>query len=217
MKNYVVFGCGRFGTAVATTLFELGYEVMAVDIDEEKVQSIADQVTTAIQCDVLDEKATDELGLSNFDAAIISIGENLEAAIISVLISKEAGLDEIIAKAPSERKGEILYRIGATKVLYPEMDMGHRLAYNLANKSILDIIQFSDKYSVAEIRVNKDWVGKTIGELDFRNRFGVTIIAIHGDEDEVRIDPSFGSVLKKDDQIIVLGHNDALARLEKNK
>lgn len=215
MKNFVVFGCGRFGSTVASTLFELGNEVLTVDIDGERVQAISDMVTTSVQCDLLDEHATGELGLKNFDVAIVAIGDNLEAAIMSVLIAREAGIETIVAKAATERKGEILSRVGATKVVYPEREMGLRLAHHLMNKNILDIISFSDEYSVAEIRVTKMWEGKSIGDLDFRKNYGGTIIAIRSLENQMIIDPSAHTVLRIGDQVIVLGSNSVIKELEK--
>src|SRR5699024_8215624 len=112
MRSIVVFGCGRFGSTVATTLTELGHEVLAVDYDFDNVQNISDRVTTAVQCDILDENSVKDLGLSNFDIAVVAIGSNLEAAIMAIILSKEAGISHIVAKAMSFRKGEILKKVG---------------------------------------------------------------------------------------------------------
>lgn len=214
MKSIIVFGCGRFGATVATTLTELGHEVLAVDYDFENVQNISDKVTTAVQCDILDENSVKELGLSNFDIAVVAIGSNLEAAIIAVILSKEAGIDHIVAKAMSIRKGEILKKIGADKIIYPERDMGYRLAHSLDSSNILDFIQLSSEYSIIEIKVLEAWIGKTIKELNFRYEYKASILGIERDGD-IGIIPGADEVLKKDDVLIVLGQDDEIKKIGK--
>lgn len=214
MKSTVVFGCGRFGSTVATTLTGLGHEVLAVDTDFEKVQSIADSVTTSVQCDILDEESIEELGLSNFDNAVIAIGSNLEAAIMAVLLSKEAGIPYIIAKATSLRKGEILEKVGADKIIYPERDMGYRLAHSLYSSNVLDFIQLSPDYSILEIKVLDEWIGKSIGELNFRYKYKSTILGIERDGG-MKIIPESSEILNEKDILVVLGRDEILAKLNK--
>ena len=127
MKSYIVFGCGKFGSSVAKTLSELGNEVMIVDINMDSIEEIADYVTTAIQCDVMDQNATSEMGLKNFDAAVVAIGTNFEAAIMSTVLAKEAGIEYIVAKAINNRQALILKKLGADKIIFPERDMGVRV------------------------------------------------------------------------------------------
>ncbi|CDZ75011.1 potassium uptake protein KtrA [Peptoniphilus sp. ING2-D1G] len=214
MESFVVFGCGRFGSTVAKTLTELGNEVMAIDFDMEKVEDIADDVTTAIQCDILDENETKKLGLTNMDKAIIAIGSNIEAAIMAVLISKEANISYIIAKASNKRIGDILTKIGADKIIYPERDTAFKLAHKLTSNSILDYIQLSSEYSVAEINVLHIWVGKTIKELDFKNVYNATILGIER-KGEIELIPYADTKLIEEDVLIVLGNNSAINKLGK--
>lgn len=214
MKSTVVFGCGRFGSTVATTLSELGHEVLVVDADFDKVQGISDQVTTAVQCDILDEDALTDLGLSNFDIAVIAIGSNLEAAIMATILCKEAGVTHIVAKAMSLRKGEILKKVGADKIIYPERDMGFRLAHNLDSSNILDFIQLSPEYSIVEIKVLKEWSGKSIAELNFRYKYKATILGIER-AGNIEVIPEAKEVLLADDVLIVLGKDNILKKLAK--
>lgn len=214
MKSIVVFGCGRFGSTVAINLTDLGNEVLAIDGDFEKVQSISDSVTTAVQCDVLDENALKELGLTNFDIAVIAIGSNLEAAIMATLISKESNIEYIVAKATSLRQGEILSKLGADKLIYPERDMGVRVAHNLTSQNILDYIQLSPDFSLAEIKVLPEWIGQTIEDLQIRNTYGVTILGIEREE-MVEIVPSASTVLVENDILMILGKDDAIKEVEK--
>ena len=214
MKSIVVFGCGRFGSTVATTLTSLGHEVLVVDTDFEKVQGISDEVTTSVQCDILDEEAVKDLGLSNFDNAVIAIGTNLEAAIMATILCKEAGVSYIVAKAMSLRKGEILKKVGADKLIYPERDMGFRLAHSLDSNNILDFIQLSPEYSIIEIKVLEKWVGKSIEELNFRDKYKATILGIERDKD-IEIIPGANEKLFEDDVLIVLGKDEILHNIEK--
>jgi len=136
VKQFVVIGCGRFGSSIARTLSSLGYEVLAIDIDGERVQDISEEVTYAVQADVTDENVLKELGIGNFDAAIISIGSNYQASIMATLIAKELGVKRVVAKAHDILHGKVLSKIGADKVVYPERDMGVRVAHN-ANDIVL--------------------------------------------------------------------------------
>ncbi|MGO1580990.1 MAG: potassium channel family protein [Peptoniphilaceae bacterium] len=214
MKSFVVFGCGRFGSTIATTLTDLGNEVLIIDIDYDKIQAIADEVTTAIQCDVLDENATNQLGLKNFDTAVIAIGSNLEAAIMATLICKESGIEYILAKAKTTRQGGILRKVGADKIIFPEIDMGNRVAHNLTSNNILDYIQLSPDFSIAEMKVLPDWIDKTIEELHIRNTYKVTILAIERG-DEVKVAPSAKTSLKENDILVILGKDNIIKEVER--
>ncbi len=134
MKSFAVIGCGRFGTSIAKTLFEIGNEVLAVDKNPELVKDVSEHVTYAVEADVMDESVLKELGLSNFDVVIVGIGSNLEASIMATLIAKELGVKKVVAKAQSEFHGKLLAKIGADKVVFPERDMGTRVAHNLTSK-----------------------------------------------------------------------------------
>lgn len=214
MKSIVVFGCGRFGSTVAETLASLGHEVLAVDSDFDVAQSMSDLVTTSVQCDILDEESIEELGLSNFDIAVVAIGSNLEAAIMAVLLSKEAGISHIVAKATRLRKGEILKKIGADKIIYPERDMGFRLAHSLDSNNILDFIKLSPEYSIMEIKILGSWIGKTIEDLNFRYEYKATILGIER-AGNINVIPEATERLIKDDVLIVLGKDSLMSDINK--
>ena len=214
MRNFVVIGCGRFGSTVAKRLYELGQDVMAVNKDEELINRIAPNVTTAVVCDVTDENAVKELGLSNFDVAIVSVAQNLEAEILAVLSCKEANIKKIVAKASNNRAGEILSRVGADKIIEPEKEMGHRLVDILSGENIIDSIEFSKDYSIVEVEVDKNWIGKKLMDLKFREKYKCSILFIQR-EKEMFVNPSFDFVIEGDDLITVLGENKYINKIKK--
>jgi len=209
MKSFAVIGCGRFGSAVAKTLFDLGNEVLAIDGDMDVVDNIAGQVTHAIQADVMDEGVLKELGLSNFDVAIVSIGSDLQASIMATLIVKELGVNKIVAKAQSELHGKVLKKIGADKVIFPERDMGVRVAHNLTSNSIVDYIELSPDYSILEIEAIPKWYERNLEELRLRNKYKVTVMAIKRGE-EVNVSPGPKFQVQKGDILVALGASEAI-------
>ncbi len=209
MKSFAIIGCGRFGSAVAKTLFDLGNEVLAIDGDMDVVDNIAGYVTHAIQADVMDEGVLKELGLSNFDVAIVSIGSDLQASIMATLIVKELGVNKIVAKAQSELHGKVLKKIGADKVIFPERDMGVRVAHNLTSNSIVDYIELSPDYSILEIEAISKWYDKTLEELKLRNKYHVTVMAIKRGE-EVNVSPGPKYQVQKGDILVALGASEAI-------
>ncbi len=217
MKSYIVFGCGKFGSSAAKTLSELGNEVMVVDINLDSIEEIADYVTTAIQCDVMDENATSEMGLKNFDAAVVAIGTNFEAAIMSTVLAKEAGIEYIVAKATSNRQALILKKLGADKIIFPERDMGVRVAHNLSASNLMDFIQLSPDYSIAEFLCPVTWVGKTLKQLNVRSKYKVTVLAIERGNDDIKIDPYPDSLLQEGDVLVLLGKDEDIKEIEKIK
>ncbi len=215
VESVVVFGAGRFGSALAKELFEEDIEVMIVDNDEEKIQEIASQVTTAIIADVVDEGTIKELGLSNFDVAIIAIGSNLEASVVAAVEAKEYGIPMIYAKASTDMQARILKKIGVDKIIYPELEVGERLARSISGKSILEYIHFSDEYSIVEINLLNHWAGKTILELDVRNKYNINIIAIRR-KDKTIVSPNANERLEKDDRLIIIGDEKSLKDMERH-
>ena len=214
MKSFVIIGCGRFGSSVAKTLYRLGHEVMAVDENEEIIQEISDMVTHAVQADVMDETVLRDLGIRNFDVAVISIGSNLEASIMATLTTKELGVKKVIAKAQSELHGKILNKIGADKVIFPERDMGIRVAHNLVSTNILDFIELSPDYSILEIVALKEWEGQTLSELRLPNKYGLNITAIKRD-DNVFVAPGANSKIEKGDILVILGSTEDIRKIER--
>ncbi len=215
MKSFIVMGCGRFGESCAQTLMDLDNEVLVIDEDYDKIKNISNDVTTAIQCDITDELAMKEIGLSNFDVAIISIGSSLTAAIMGTMLAKEAGVKYILAKAPSLREGNILTKIGADKIIYPERDMARRVAHNLTSKNILDFFQISPKYSMVEQKIHNDWINLNLEELKIRKRYGVTVVAVERKGDII-VSPSSDLKLMEGDILVIIGSNEQINKIEKS-
>ncbi|MDI3257550.1 MAG: TrkA family potassium uptake protein [Kyrpidia sp.] len=213
MKQFVVIGLGRFGSSVARTLYQTGHEVLAVDSDREVIEDIMDSVTHAVQADATDEQALRALGLRNFDVAVIAIGADIQASILCTLIVRELGVPFIVAKAQTELHGKVLSRIGADRVVHPERDMGLRVAHNLVSPNILDYIELSPDYSIAEVVAGPKMVGKTLRQLDIRAKFGCNVMAIKRGEN-INISPQADDRLRERDVLVVIGSNDDLHRLE---
>jgi trk system potassium uptake protein len=212
-KQFVVIGLGRFGASVAKTLFDLGNDVLAIDLNEDLVQEIADGVTHAVELDATDEGALRSLGVRNFDLAVITIGSDIQASVMVTLLVKELGVKYIIAKAHNELHAKVLYKIGADRVVLPEKDMGVRVAHNIVSTNILDFIELSPEYSIAEIVSPKDWHGKTLRELNIRAKYGINIMAIKKDNN-VNISPGAHDVIDPGDVLVAIGGTDDLNRFE---
>ena len=213
MKSFVVIGCGRFGTSVAKTLYNLGNEVMAVDMDPVVIQEISEYVTHAVVADVLDEAVLHELGLSNFDVVIISIASNIEASIMATLTAKEVGAKKVVVKAQSDIHGKVLTKIGADRIIFPERDMGARVAHNLTSSNILDFIELSPEYYIIEITALKRWLNKSLSELRLRNKYGVNVLAIKRGN-VLKISPAADEVVKEGDILVVIGDADDIGKIE---
>ncbi|MGE3842757.1 MAG: TrkA family potassium uptake protein [Vicinamibacterales bacterium] len=219
-RSFAVIGLGRFGAAMASTLVELRQEVIGIDNDEERVQSMADLVSQAVQLDATDERALRAAGVQDVDVAVISIGENIEASLLVVMQVKDLGVTTIIAKAVTPLHGRILERLGVTRVIYPERDMAVRVAHSLAVSNVTDYIELSKDFSIVDLPAPKDWVHKTLKELALRPRFGLTLIAIKrpsqtGDGEITNIAPSADDEIMDRDVLTLLGGNDRLAQLDR--
>jgi len=213
MKQIIVIGCGRFGTSVAKTLSKLGHDVMVIDNDPETVRELSEYVTSAVQMDAVDEASYKTVGIKNFDVAVVTIGSNIQASIMATVIVKDMGVPIVIAKAQNVIHGKVLSRVGADKVIYPERDMGVRVAYNIATPNILDIIEFSPDYSIIETVALDDWDGKSLKELKLSHTFGLTVIAIKTGE-SINISPFADDIIRKGDIVVVLGNNDNLRKIK---
>lgn len=213
-KQFIVIGLGRFGTSVAQTLYSLGNDVLAVDKDEDVIQNIADKVTHAVQVDANDEYSLRALGISNFDVAIISIGSDVQASILSTLLVKELGVKHIITKANDALHAKVLYKIGANRVIFPERDMGVRVAHNLCSSNILDYIELSPDFSIAEIASLEAWHGKSLKELNLRAEYGINVMAIKSNN-EINVAPSADEIISNGDVIVAIGDTKELNNLEK--
>lgn len=214
VKQFVVIGCGRFGQSVAIKLAELGAEVMVVDDNEEIIQNISDKVTYAVQADATDENAIKALGIRNFDVAIVTIGSDIQSSILVTLLVKELGVKHIVAKAQTAAHAKVLYKIGANRVVFPEKEMGVKVAKSLVSSNVLDLIDLAPEYSILEITMNDEWVGKSLVEINMRRKYQISVIAIRR-EDEVDINVEPDRILMKDDVLIVIGNNSDLKKIEK--
>lgn len=214
-KNVIVLGLGRFGYSVATKLFEKGVYVTAVDSNYKKVEKIANFVSSAAQGDITEEVAMKSLGINNYDVAIIATGTDIEASIEATLICKDSGVDKVIAKATSQSHARILKKIGADQIVYPELDTGERLARSLAGSNLLELVQFSNDFSLIEIKAHEDWIGKSLIELDFRKTYKMNVVGFERDGQMLMdIDPS--TDIRKGDVLILIGDNENAKTLEEN-
>jgi len=212
-KQFAVIGLGRFGASVALTLHKLGYEVMAIDTDEERVQKLSDTVTTTYIADTTDENTLKALGIRNFDVVVVAIGEDIQANIVTTLLLRELGVRYIVAKARNELHGKMLEKIGADRVVYPERDMGQRVAHNLVSANVLDYIELSPNISLVEVAAPRPLVGKTLTEANLRAEFNVNVVAIKRGEDLI-VPPRADETINLGDILIVVGETVGLKRLE---
>lgn len=206
MSSYLVIGMGRFGSSIATELYSLGHEVLAVDEDEDTAALIADHVTNVIIGDAKDEAVLQSLGVQNFDCVIVAMAGTIEDSILITLMLKEQGAKQIVCKAQNERHAKVLTLVGADKVVRPEFDMGKRVAHSLAQQNIIDYIELSHDYSIMEIITPSHWVDKSIVKNNLRRKYGITIIAIRGaDSDKIKFSPSADVILNQGDILTVIG------------
>lgn len=213
-KQFAVIGLGRFGRGVCSSLHHLGYEVLGTDINEKLVsQVLTDQIAAhAVQLDSTEPKALEEAGIFEFDTVIIAIGNYLQESIITTLNIKEAGVQYVVAKASSEVHGKLLERVGADRVIYPEYEAGCALARSLTQPSILDRFELDPNHSIVEISVPEEFHGKTVMELQLRNRYGLNLLAV-GQDDQFEINPAPTTRLFKGFAMVVIGSNRDIERL----
>jgi len=209
----VVIGLGRFGKSVAITISELGHDVLAIDKNESAVHSVMNDVTQAVQADAREEETLRALGVRNLDVAVVAMGDDLEANILITLMLKEMGTPYVVAKAQSSQHGKVLEKIGADKVIYPEQDMGIRLAHNLVTSNVMDYIELSPKFSIFEIVASAQFVNKSLGELDLRAVYGINVIAIKRNEDDIIVAPGANTVIEERDVLVIVGNKKLLAKL----
>lgn len=215
MKQFLVIGLGRFGMSLATTLAEKGYEVLGVDHREGPVQEAAGVLTQAVQLDATIDKDLLSVGIANFDVAVVAIGNDIEASILCTLILKEVGIPYIVAKAQGPLHGKVLKKVGADRVVFPELDMGIRVANNLVSTNLLDYIDLSDDFSIREINAPGFVVDKTLAELKLPSKLGINVIAIKTDPENINITPGANDVIKSGNVLVVVGENRQLDRLER--
>ena len=203
-KHYVVFGVGRFGSALTRALYDYGAEVLDIDKNEEKINEISPYCTHAICADATDERTLNQLGVNNMDVAIICIAANIEASIFISLMCKQMGIPTVMSKAADERHRLVLEKIGVDKVFIPEEAMGERVAAMLVKPNIVEIMSFSESFRMVEIRTPKKWENKTLAELDLRNTEHVTLVVVKRDN-EVIASPGGDFKLLPDDLLVIAG------------
>ncbi|ATY28080.1 MULTISPECIES: Ktr system potassium transporter KtrC [Bacillus] len=213
-KEFAVIGLGRFGGSICKALSEEGLEVMAMDIDEDKVNEYAKIASHAVIGDSTDESVLKNLGLRNFDHVIVAIGENIQASILTTLILKELGVNTITVKAQNDYHEKVLAKIGADHIVHPERDMAKRIAHNIVSNNVLDYLELSDEHSIVEIVANSRLAGNTLLDLDIRAKYGINIVAIKR-EKEVIVSPLANEMIQKEDILIVIGSLTDISRFEK--
>lgn len=204
---------GRFGLSVANALSGMGFDVLAIDSDEHRTQAVSNIVTHAVSADSTDEEALRALGIRNFDVVVVAIGEDIQASILTTLILKDMGGPLIVVKAQNELHGKVLNKIGADKVIFPERDMGLRVAHHLTSPNILDYIELSDEYSIVELRATKAMFGQNLKELNIRAKFGCNVMAIKRGS-KMNISPSSNDRLTEGDILVIVGEKNDLAKME---
>lgn len=202
-KTYAVFGLGRYGISVAKELVSNGMEVLAVDIDESKVNEAINEVPLCKCADITDIEVIKQLGISNIDTVIIAMGHNLEASVMAVMLCKEVGVKTVIVKCANEMYQKILLKVGADQAVIPEKESGKRLAKNLISAGFADIMELSNDIAILEIDIKEEWKNKTLLELNLRKKYGTNVIAIRKNQKlEIDIDPNLE--LKEDMKLVVL-------------
>ena len=213
-QSYAVFGLGRYGIAVARELVEGGAEVLAVDRDEEIVNSASAVIPICKCADVTDAETLRQLDIANIDVVILSMASSLEASVMAVMLCKELGVKTVIAKSASEMNCRILQRVGADKVVFPENESGVRLAKSLLSAGFTDIIELSRDVSMLELEVRPEWVGKTLTELSLRKKYSINIVAVvKNSQISVNIDPD--KPLEAGMKLIVIANVEKIKRLQK--
>lgn len=211
-KQYAVIGLGRFGTSIARRLHEAGQEVLGIDIDEEKVEDALAYVTEGVISDSTEEKALSSLDITNFDCVIVAIGDDIQASILTCMLLKNLGIQKIIAKAIGKRHGQVLEAIGVDLIIYPERDMGERVANQLLSPNTLDYIELSKDHNLEEVITPSKMIGKNLRELDVRAKFNVSVIAIIRKGDMIIVSPSPEELLQKEDILVTIGSKNDLVK-----
>ncbi|BDH60372.1 ktr system potassium uptake protein A [Lysinibacillus sp. PLM2] len=209
-KSYAVIGLGRFGTSVARRLHEAGQEVLGIDINEEKVEASEMYCTHAVIADSTEEKALNSVGIKNFDYVIVAIGNDIQSSILTVMLLKNLGVNNIIAKALGKRHGQVLESIGVEWIIYPERDMGERVANQLLSPNMLNYIELSKDYNIEEIILPSKMAGKNLRELNIRAKYNVSVIAIMRNGNVI-VSPSPEELLQEDDILVTIGNRSDLA------
>ncbi len=214
MDSFLIIGMGRFGSSLALELSNLGHDVLIIDKSEERVSPLADRVTHAVIGDAKDENVMNSLGVRNFDVAVVAMADDIEDSVLITIMLKELGVKKVVSKAQSLLHMKVLERIGADTTVFPERDMGKRLAQQLSAKNIIDFIELSDAHSIVEIEAPSQWFGKTLAQLNIRGEYGLNVIAARDKSArDLTVSPTAAYLIREGDVLIVIGENDDINKL----
>lgn len=213
-KEFAVIGLGRFGGSIVEELRELDVDVLAIDVDAERVKDFQDIATESVIADTTEEQVLKDLGLRNFDHVVVAIGDNIQSSILTTLLLKDLDVNRVTVKAQSSYHARVLEKIGADFVVHPERDMGRRIAHKLVSNSVLDYLELGGEYSIAEYLANEKMIGRSILELDIRAEYGISIMAIKRDDDII-VSPDPALKVLAGDVLISIGNDDDLNFFEK--
>ncbi len=218
MKKFAVFGLGNFGAFVARALYEEGHEVLCVDRNEDRVNRMREYSTYAIIGDATDKELMESAGVADMDGVIISLGNDLSASVLATLYLKDLKVENILVKIRSEDQGRILQKIGASEVIFPEKETAFKIARALSNPNVLDYIPLSEDYSIQEVAPPSEFIGKTLGELNLRAKYGVNVIAVRELVPErITMVPDASFMIKDSDILVVLGRTSDIEKLSPAK
>ena len=213
-KQFLVLGLGRFGASVARSLTEMGHEVMAVDCDQDRVDEVAEYVDNCVQANATDEDVLRSFDPASFDACIVAVGTNVRDSVMMALLCKEAGSPMVVAKAMDDLHGKLLAKIGVDRVIFPERDMGQRLAKSLVSPSMLDMMDLAEGYQIAEVLSPAAWDEKTLEQLSVRRKYNVSVIAVRRNG-RLIASPGADTRLEEGDALILLGREEDVDRIDR--
>lgn len=215
MKSFAVIGLGNFGKTLALTLAENEHQVLIIDQDAQRVEEISDYVTNAVIGDSSDRTVLEAAGITDYDCAVVAISNNMECSILTTLLLEDIGVKQVVARAVSDSHAKVLERVGADVVVFPEKDMGEKLAYKLAKKNVLDFIEFSDDYSLVEVKTPVKWVGKTLRELDIRRKYKINVIAVIKEQPvrKIEINPDPDKPFEASETLAMVGLNSDIDKV----
>ncbi len=218
MKTFVIIGLSTFGQYMAQYLAERKFNIVAIDADEQRVERVKPYVKKGIIADATDKETLKKLGLKDADAVIVSLGESIDASLLAVLYLRELGCKEIHVKVLTEEHAKILNLIGVSEIIFPERDSAYKIAQRIDNPNILDYVPVIEGYSIVDLAPPASFTGKTLGELDLRNKYGVQVIIIKEIIPEnVVVIPTASHVIKDSDLLVVMGKNEDLDRVKSLK
>lgn len=212
-KSYAVFGLGRYGSSVAKELVDSGVDVIAIDNDHKKVEDLVGDIPICKCADVTDPNVIKQLGISNVDTVVIALAGELEASIMATMLCKEAGVPQVIVKCSSDIHKEILKKVGADMVVFPEKDSGKRLAKNILSSGFVDVADISDDISIIELKARSEWIGKSLKELELRRKHAINVIAVNKNgKTEIGLHPD--EIIDSDMTLIVITNKKDINKIK---